>query len=69
MPNMSGRELTEHIRALRPGLRILWSSGYVRSGRRQEQERYLQKPFTSQDLLRTVKQVLRHGGADDAIIS
>jgi signal transduction histidine kinase len=58
MPNMSGRELTEHILKATPGTRIIWSSGYVRSSNTQEQERYLQKPFTAQDLLRKVKQVL-----------
>jgi signal transduction histidine kinase len=58
MPNMSGRELTEHILRAAPGTRILWSSGYVRPPDSQSQERYLQKPFASQDLLRKVKQVL-----------
>ena len=58
MPSMSGRELSEHILRLTPDTRIIWSSGYVRSANEQEQERYLQKPFTSQDLLRKVKQVL-----------
>jgi len=58
MPNMSGRELTEHILRQAPGTRILWSSGYVRASGPEEQERYLQKPFTSQDLLRKVKQIL-----------
>jgi nitrogen-specific signal transduction histidine kinase len=58
MPNMSGRELTEHILRATPRMRILWTSGYVRASDSQSQERYLQKPFTSQDLLRKVKQVL-----------
>jgi signal transduction histidine kinase len=58
MPNMSGRELTEHILRAAPEMRIVWSSGYVRSSDSQTPERYLQKPFTSQDLLRKVKQVL-----------
>jgi CheY-like chemotaxis protein len=58
MPNMSGRELTEHILRATPGMRILSISGYVRSSDSQGTERYLQKPFTSQDLLRKVKQVL-----------
>jgi signal transduction histidine kinase/PAS domain-containing protein len=58
MPNMSGRELSEHILRVSPQMRIIWSSGYVRSANAQEQERYLQKPFTSQDLLRKVKHVL-----------
>jgi signal transduction histidine kinase/CheY-like chemotaxis protein/PAS domain-containing protein len=58
MPNMSGRELSEHILKAAPDMRIIWSSGYVRSANAQEQDRYLQKPFTAQDLLRKVKQVL-----------
>jgi len=58
MPNMSGRELGEHILRAAPGTKIIWSSGYVRSANDQEQERYLQKPFSAQDLLRKVKQVL-----------
>jgi signal transduction histidine kinase/PAS domain-containing protein len=58
MPNMSGRELTEQIHRVAPQTRILWCSGYVRSSGPEEAERYLQKPFTSQDLLRKVKQVL-----------
>ncbi|MGD0815800.1 MAG: ATP-binding protein [Verrucomicrobiota bacterium] len=58
MPNMSGRELSEHILRAQPETRIIWSSGYLRSTNAQEQERYLQKPFSSQDLLRKVKQVL-----------
>jgi signal transduction histidine kinase len=58
MPNMSGRELTEQIHKVAPDTRIIWSSGYVRTTNAQEQERYLQKPFTSQDLLRKVKQAL-----------
>ena len=58
MPNMSGRELTEQILRHAPGTRIVWSSGYVRAANAEEQERYLQKPFSSQDLLRKVKQVL-----------
>jgi signal transduction histidine kinase/CheY-like chemotaxis protein len=58
MPNMSGRELSEHILRASPETRIIWSSGYVRSANAQEQERYLQKPFSAPDLLRKVKQVL-----------
>jgi CheY-like chemotaxis protein len=58
MPNMSGRELSERIRSLSPQTRIVWSSGYARASSPEEQERYLQKPFSSQDLLRKVKQML-----------
>ncbi len=58
MPNMSGRELTEQILRQAPDTRVLWCSGYVRSGNAADEERYLQKPFTSQELLRRVKQAL-----------
>jgi two-component system cell cycle sensor histidine kinase/response regulator CckA len=54
MPQMSGRELVEKLRAHSPEVKIICSSGFVRSGI-DEDETYLQKPFTSQDLLRKVK--------------
>ena len=59
MPNMSGRELVDQVRRVSPSMRILCSSGYDRpTVEEQEQVAYLQKPFTSQELLVKVKQVL-----------
>ena len=58
MPNMSGRELVDRVRRLSPDIRILSSSGYVRPTEEQEHTSYLQKPFSSQDLLLKVKQAL-----------
>jgi CheY-like chemotaxis protein len=58
MPNMSGRDLIEHVRQLAPATRIIRSSGYVWPMDEEEDANYLQKPFTSQDLLLKVKQVL-----------
>jgi two-component system, cell cycle sensor histidine kinase and response regulator CckA len=58
MPNMSGRELIEHIRNSAPATRIITSSGYVRAANSKEEESYLQKPFTAQELLRKVKEAL-----------
>lgn len=58
MPGMSGRELVERLRQLSPRLRVLSVSGYIRHGSSEEDARYLQKPFTSQELLRKVKNVL-----------
>jgi signal transduction histidine kinase/CheY-like chemotaxis protein len=63
MPNMSGRELVERVRQLSPETRILSSSGYVRPAEEQEQTAYLQKPFSSQDLLLKVKQALADTGS------
>jgi two-component system, cell cycle sensor histidine kinase and response regulator CckA len=58
MPTMSGRELMDHLRSLAPQVKIICSSGYVRPSNHDELEIYLQKPFTSQELLRKVKQAL-----------
>jgi CheY-like chemotaxis protein len=59
MPAMSGRELVEQIRKLSPGTRIICTSGYVWPASQENDGAYLQKPFTSQELLLKVKQALR----------
>jgi CheY-like chemotaxis protein/anti-sigma regulatory factor (Ser/Thr protein kinase) len=58
MPTMGGRELIERVRRLAPDTRIISTSGYVLSADKQTGTPYLQKPFTSRDLLLKVKQVL-----------
>ena len=58
MPNMSGRELMEEIGKLSPETRIICTSGYVWPASKVEEARYLQKPFTSQELLIKVKRTL-----------
>jgi len=58
MPTMGGRELAERIRQLAPAVKIICMSGYVMPSDKQTGTAYLQKPFTSQDLLAKVKQVL-----------
>ncbi|MBU6402548.1 MAG: response regulator [Verrucomicrobia bacterium] len=58
MPNMSGRELIERLRKQSPTVRIICASGYLRPAGSEEAASYLQKPFTSQELLRKVKQAL-----------
>lgn len=63
MPNMSGRELVERVRDEHPELPILRTSGYVWPASQEEEFHYLQKPFTSQDLLLKVKQVLTVSGS------
>lgn len=57
MPRMGGRELIEHLRRISPGMRIIYSSGFVRPAA-EDEEFYLQKPFTSKELLAKVRQVL-----------
>jgi CheY-like chemotaxis protein len=58
MPAMSGGELIEHLHRLSPATRVLCTSGYVWPAGQDHVGTYLQKPFTSQDLLLKVKQAL-----------
>jgi len=58
MPGISGRELIEKLKGMIPGLKFLCCSGYIRPGSNKEGEIYLQKPFTTQELLKKVKQAL-----------
>ena len=60
---MSGVELAEAARKLRPGLRVLFSSGYsqenlVRGGRVPEGIHLLAKPYQKQALAERVRQAL-----------
>ncbi len=65
MPAMGGRELIERIRQVAPGMRILCTSGYTLPADKQAGTPYLQKPFTSRELLAKVKQVLAQTPAVD----
>lgn len=58
MPHMSGRELIEKVRQVSPATRVISASGFLRAASAEENDTYLQKPFTSQELLRKVKQIL-----------
>jgi nitrogen-specific signal transduction histidine kinase len=58
MPGMGGRELIERARQLQPGLKILCMSGGLLSPEQQAGMAYLQKPFTSRDLLAKARNVL-----------
>ena len=61
MPTMGGRELVERIRQLAPTVRILCASGCVLPPDQQIGLMFLQKPYTSHDLLVKVRQALATG--------
>jgi two-component system cell cycle sensor histidine kinase/response regulator CckA len=65
MPTMGGREFIERARQLVPATRILSTSGYMMPADKQTGTPYLQKPFTSHELLAKVKQVLTQTPAVD----
>ena len=63
MPRMSGRELVEQARPLRPDMRILYVSGYseeaiARQGQLTEGIELLSKPFTPSVLTAKIRQLL-----------
>ena len=63
MPGMSGSELVERARAIKPDLRVLYASGYTRNaimqgGRLEPGVELIAKPFTYESLARKIRDVL-----------
>jgi CheY-like chemotaxis protein len=66
MPGMNGRGLVERLSGIRPTIKSLYMSGYtdddiIRRGFIEPSKSFLQKPFTSEALLQTVRKVLDEG--------
>ncbi len=63
LPEMRGPALAKHILGMRPGVRVLYTSGYT-GGQIESEEvsssghAFLAKPFTPDELLRRVREVL-----------
>jgi CheY-like chemotaxis protein len=63
MPGMNGRQFVEALRNHRPGVRVLYMSGYtdddiIRRGLLDSSVAFLQKPFTARTLARQVRSIL-----------
>jgi len=63
MPGMNGRDLVKQLAQIRPEARVLYLSGYTEDailseGTIETGSSFLQKPFTLQNLLRKVREVL-----------
>ena len=68
MPGIGGRELAKKLLSLRPGICVLYLSGYtedavVAPGALGPGTAFLQKPFTLQNLAKKVREVLRSKSA------
>jgi PAS domain S-box-containing protein len=63
MPEMNGRELARRILELRPGLRVLYTSGYAADvvserGALDEGDAFIQKPYPTSALVEAVRELL-----------
>lgn len=68
--SMQGGELARIARELRPGLPVLYMSGYTRetlleAGRLQDGMHYLEKPFSAEVLTQRVREVIDQGRAPE----
>jgi|GEM_PF-1621369 len=65
MPGLNGRELSSRVDKIRPGTKVLFLSGYtndavLRNGVLEAGLPFLQKPFSTSQLRRKVREVLRN---------
>ncbi len=65
MPSVSGEELADNIKSLKPSIKIILCSGYAQTrvfhGEKSTQNKYcfLSKPFTIKELEKTIRSVLQ----------
>ena len=64
MPQMSGKDLTEKMRALRPDIKVVFMSGHddnmvAQHGVIRKDVRFIQKPFSPETFVSTIKKTLK----------
>ncbi len=68
MPQMNGPELYQRILEQRPGIKVLFISGYAgvvtaNNGYQEEKDNFISKPFTMEAFIRKVSEVMTGGAA------
>jgi CheY-like chemotaxis protein len=72
MPGLSGRELADRLKNRRPGIKVMFMSGYtddaiVHHGALEKDAEFIQKPFSPDQLAIKVREMLAAtGGPADA---
>ncbi len=70
MPHLSGPRLAQRLSEFRPDMKVLFISGYasdsiIRESGMENHDAFLRKPFTSEELSRTVRELLDQDDVDD----
>jgi CheY-like chemotaxis protein len=68
LPGMNGRELAERFKSLRPGIKLIYTSGYAQDivanrGVLQSGIAYVHKPYTADEIANKVGEALENPGA------
>jgi CheY-like chemotaxis protein len=68
MPTMNGRELSEQLAAKKPGIKVLFTSGYpadevIRRGIADASSLFIEKPYVPDDLARKLREIFTGGVA------
>jgi DNA-binding response OmpR family regulator len=63
MPEISGQELADHVRSRWPSVRVIYTSGYPSEELNglPHDAAFLQKPFTPNELMQKIRDVLQGG--------
>jgi len=70
MPRMNGPDLAKHLRSLRPEMKVLYVSGYtdntaILHGALESGKSFLEKPFSTDTLLRRIREILDESDKPD----